>query len=287
MEQLKYSQEDDRLHLEPERQIRLEMAGLVNCPKGWRGKPHSHPFWEFIFIGNGEGVMQMPNRIIPLRAGDLLLIPPLEAHQFVNTGREKVENLYVGFGFEGRSPTALDGPVRLEPLGELLLAGLRELAQAFKGQRPESALRNQALSFEILYRLLDLIQGHPDLAPGLSLDREQILADKACKFLESNVHRTISVEEVAAKFFLSPHYFSKRFKAETGLGIKEWHNRARMEKAVELLRDPTLSVTEVAGKLGFGNVNYFTNRFRESFGIPPTEMRRTAEKDQPGNAASR
>lgn len=274
MEQLKYSQEDDRLHVELARQIRLEMAGLVNCPRGWRGKAHSHPFWEFIYIGCGEGVMQMPNRIIPMRQGDLLLIPPLESHQFVNTGREKVENLYVGFGFEAQSPTSLDGPVRLEPLGELLLAGLRELAQSFKGLKPESAYRNQALIFEILYRVLDLIQGHPDLAPSLLVDRDQIMAEKARKFLESNVDKTISVDEVAAKFFLSPHYFSKKFKAETGLGIKEYHNRARMEKAEELLRDPMLSVSEVARKLGFNNVNYFTNKFRESFGMPPTEARK-------------
>jgi hypothetical protein len=54
VEQYKYSQEDDRRHLEPARQLRLEMAGLVNCPMGWRGKTHSHPFWEFVYINCGE-----------------------------------------------------------------------------------------------------------------------------------------------------------------------------------------------------------------------------------------
>ena len=275
MEQHKYSQEDDRLHMELARQICLEMAGLVNCPKGWRGKSHSHPFWEFIYINSGEGVMHLKNRVLPMRKNDLFLIPPLEAHQFVNTGREKVENLYVGFDFEIQSPSALDGPVRLNPLGELLSAGLRELTLSFKGLKPESAYRNQALIFEIIYRVMDLIQGHPDLAPSLSFDKNEIIAEKARKYLESNVHKTISVDEVAAKFFLSPHYFSKKFKSETGLGIKEYHNQARMEKALELLRDPLLSVSDVAQKLGFNNVNYFTNKFREHYQVPPTEKRKS------------
>ena len=274
MEQLKYSQEDDRLHVEPGRQIRLEMAGLVDCPRGWRGKPHSHPFWEFVFIGSGEGVMRMQGRLLPLRRGDLLLLPPLAEHQFVNTGRDKVENLYVGFGFEGRSPAAADGPILLGPAGELLLAGLRGLSQALRGQRAGSSLRNQALAYEILYRALEQLEGHPELAPRLALDRDQILAERARKYLESNIHRTVSVEEVAAKFFLSPHYFARKFKSEIGMGIKEWHNRARMEKAVELLRDPMLTVSEVAAKLGFANANYFTNRFREHFGKPPGLARR-------------
>jgi AraC-like DNA-binding protein/mannose-6-phosphate isomerase-like protein (cupin superfamily) len=274
MEQHKYSQDDDRLHVELARQIHLEMAGLVHCPKGWTGKLHSHPFWEFIFINSGEGEMKFGNRVVPMKKNELYLIPPLEAHQFVNTGREKVENLYVGFAFEVEAPPAAQGALRLEPLGDSLITGLRELTGSFKGIKAGSSFRNQALIFEIIYRVLDLVRGHPELASRFSIDKNGIIADKARKFLESNVHKNVSVEEVAAKFFLSPHYFSRKFKAETGLGIKEFHNRARMEKSLELLRDPLLSVSDVARKLGFNNVNYFTNKFREHFRVPPTEKRK-------------
>jgi AraC-like DNA-binding protein len=281
VEQYKYSQEDDRRHLEPARQLRLEMAGLVNCPTGWRGKNHSHPFWEFVYINCGEGVMRLKNRVMPMRKNDLFLFPPLEEHQFENSGREKVENLYVGFSFGGDAAYALEGPLRLEPLGEPLTAGLRDLAGSFKGLRDESAFRNQALIFGILYQVLDLIDANPDLAPGLRFDKNEILAEKARRYLESNIHRTISVEDVAAKFFLSPHYFAKKFKAETGMGIKEYHNQARLEKAKELLQDPLLSVSEVASKLGFSNVNYFTNKFRERYGMPPTGIRKTRVNGSP------
>ena len=274
MEHYKYSEEDDRLHVEMAQKIHLEMAGLVHCPKGWKGKAHSHPFWEFVFISSGEGEMKFKNRACPMKKNELFLIPPLESHQFVNTGREKVENLYVGFAFEIQSQPALEGPQRLEPLGDSLIAGLRDLTDSFKGARPHSGYRNQALIFEVIYRVLDLIQNDSELSRNFPLDKDGIIAAKARKFLESNVHKTISVEEVAAKFFLSPHYFSKKFKAETGFGIKEYHNRARMDMALELLKDPLLSVSDVAGKLGFNNANYFTNKFREHFHASPTEKRK-------------
>jgi AraC-like DNA-binding protein len=210
-----------------------------------------------------------------MRKNDLFLFPPLEEHQFENSGREKVENLYVGFSLGGDTTYASEGPLRLEPLGESLTTGLRDLAGSFKGMGDESAFRNQALIFGILYRVLDLIDANPTLAPGLRFDKNEILAEKARRYLESNIHRTISVEDVAAKFFLSPHYFAKKFKAETGMGIKEYHNQARLEKAMELLQDPLLSVSDVAQKLGFSNVNYFTNKFRERYGMPPTGIRKT------------
>jgi AraC-like DNA-binding protein/mannose-6-phosphate isomerase-like protein (cupin superfamily) len=274
MEQYKYSQEDDRLHVEMAQQIHLEMAGLVNCPKGWKGKLHSHPFWEFVFISSGEGEMKSNNYTCPMRKNDLFMVPPLESHQFINTGREKVENLYVGFAFDIQSPSTLEGPQRLSPLGEPLINSLRELTASFKGTRSRSGYRNQALIFDVIYRILDLIQNDTELSRNMSLDKDGIIAEKAKKYLDSNVHRTVNVADVASKFFLSPHYFSKKFKAETGLGIKEYHNQARMEMALELFKDPLLSVSDVARKLGFNNPNYFTNKFHEHFEMSPTEKRK-------------
>jgi AraC-like DNA-binding protein len=279
MEQYKYDSEDDRFHIDLTRQIHLEMAGLVTCPKGWMGQLHSHPFWELIFFHSGEGEMKMKTASYPVKRGDILLIAPLEPHQFVNTGRDRVENMYIGFGFDIQ---ALGGPdatrpalLKLDPEGDVLGSKLRMLVDSFKTAKSGvRAYQDQALIFEIIYKLMDFIQTHPDLSRDLAVDKNGIIADRAKRFLDSNVHRTISVEEVAAKFFLSPHYFAKKFKAEAGCGIKEYHNKARMAKALDLLKDPLLSVSEVAGKLGFNNVNYFTNKFREFYSLSPTEQRR-------------
>lgn len=279
MEQYKYDSEDDRFHIDLTRQIHLEMAGLVNCPKGWSGQFHSHPFWELIFFNSGEGEMKLKTASQPVKRGDILLIPPLEPHQFVNTGRDRVENLYIGFGFEIQalgSDDANRAPLlKLGPEGEVLANKLRQLVESFKTAKSGlRAYQDQALIFEVIYKLMDFIQNNPELSRDLSVDKNGIIAERARRYLESNVHRTISVEDVAAKFFLSPHYFAKKFKAEAGCGIKEYHNRARMTKAVELLKDPLLSISEVAGKLGFNNVNYFTNKFREFYNLSPTEQRR-------------
>ena len=279
MEQYKYNQEDDRLHIDLTRQIHLEMAGLVNCPHGWSGKVHSHPFWEMIFFNSGQGEMKLKNAVCPVEKNQLFLIPPLQTHQFVNTGRERVENMYIGFGFEiqalgGHNPDT-DPILRLEPLGNTFLARLRQLVDSFKNVKSDAhGYQDQALIFEIIYRVMDFIQNHPELSRDFTVDKSGILAGKAKKFLESNVNRTIGVDEVAAKFFLSPHYFSKKFKAETGFGIKEYHNQARMKKALELLKDPLLSISEIAERLGFSNVNYFTNKFREFYDMAPTEQRK-------------
>lgn len=281
MEQHKYDSEDDRFHIDLTRQIHLEMAGLVNCPKGWSGQLHSHPFWELIYFNSGEGQMKLKTSAHPVKRGDILLIPPLEPHQFVNTGRDRVENMYIGFGFDIQALGGQDANraplLKLEPEGDLLGNKLRQLVESFKTAKGGvRAYQDQALIFEIIYKLMDFIQNHPALSRDLAVDKNGIIAERAKRYLESNIHRTLSVEEVAAKFFLSPHYFAKKFKAEAGMGIKEYHNKARMVKALELLKDPLLSVSQVAAKLGYDQVTYFTNRFREFHGMTPTAARRPA-----------
>lgn len=292
MEQYKYDQGDDRFHIDVTTQIRLEMAGVVDGPVDWAGLRHCHPFWELIYINGGQGEIKLNNSVLPCAKQDLFLIPPLEIHQFLNRGRDLLEIFYIGFGSESRALGDYDAdatPVlKLPSAREMLMDKLGLLVDSIKTAKSGArTYQDQALLFEIIYKLMDFIQKHPELIRDHPADRNAVFADRAMRYIESNIHRTIKVEEVAARFFLSPHYFAKKFKDQAGFGIKEYHNRARMLKALDLLGDPLLSVSEAAEKLGYEHVTYFTNRFREFHGLSPTEYRRRQASAKPRAAARR
>jgi AraC-like DNA-binding protein len=277
VEHHKYDSRDDRFHVDLTGQIRMEMAGMVDCPMGWTGQLHCHPFWELVYINAGRGELRTSGRVISFRKSSLFLLPPLGNHQFVNAGRDRMEIFYIGFGSESRALGHFDpdlAPVLdLEEARDLLTGRLERLVESIKTAKTGCrTYEDQALLYEIVYRLLVFFQDRP--ARSHAADRSGAIAEKAKRYLESNVHRSVSVEEVAAKFYLSPHYFAKTFRDEAGCGLKDFHNRARMEKALELLADPRLPISRVAARLGFGHVTYFTNRFRERHGLTPSEWRR-------------
>lgn len=279
MEQYKYDSEDVRFHIDLTGQIRMEMAGMVDSPIGWTGKVHCHPFWEIIHVNAGKGEIRFGPKGLPFAKGDLFLIPPLEPHQFVNKGQEHAEIFYIGFGSDSKLLGQYDADVapvlRLDEPRDLLRDKLLQLVSSIKtAMSGVRSYQDQALLFEIVYRLVVFIQDHPPAIHDFSADRNGVIAERAKRYLDSNIHRNVAVEEVASKFYLSPHYFAKKFRDETGCGIKEYHNRIRMEKALELLKDPVLTVSQVASKLGFDHVTYFTNRFREFHGRSPTDSRR-------------
>ena len=84
---------------------------------------------------------------------------------------------------------------------------------------------------------------------------------------------SVSTKELARRVHLSPCYFSKLFKKQTGLTFTEYRRRARVEQAKRLLLDPQRRVSEVAFEAGFESIPYFNRVFRRSLGCSPSEYR--------------
>lgn len=68
--------------------------------------------------------------------------------------------------------------------------------------------------------------------------------------------------------------FFKKVKQVTGMPPHEYIRKMRMTQAAEMLKDPTLSISEVAYKAGFDDPNYFSRNFKEYFGVTASQFRK-------------
>jgi len=66
------------------------------------------------------------------------------------------------------------------------------------------------------------------------------------------------------------------FRKATGQTPIEYLLRLRIQKAMELLRNSSLSITEIALEVGFNDSNYFTRQFRRVLGETPRSFRRAS-----------
>ena len=99
------------------------------------------------------------------------------------------------------------------------------------------------------------------------------LMASAREYSKQNFQKDLALEEVARTVGISPYYFSKLFKEETGMNYTEYLTGIRIEKAKELLSNRELSIKEVCVDSGYGNPNYFSRIFKKWTGITPTEFR--------------
>ncbi|AEI40728.1 response regulator transcription factor [Paenibacillus mucilaginosus] len=98
----------------------------------------------------------------------------------------------------------------------------------------------------------------------------------ACHYVSQHLNRKISLDEVAEHLYMNPSYFSRLFKKETGETFIEFVNRAKVNRAKELLDGTNLSVAKICEALGYDNHSYFIKMFKAAAGVTPQEYRGTA-----------
>lgn len=105
-------------------------------------------------------------------------------------------------------------------------------------------------------------------------EKSDSIIDKARKYIEDNYRtKDVSLDDVSREVDISPYYFSKLFKEETGENFIEYITRIRMERAKELLADTNLSMKEICARIGYSDPNYFSRTFKKHVGVTPTEYK--------------
>lgn len=103
------------------------------------------------------------------------------------------------------------------------------------------------------------------------------LADNAIELVKSYIEQCLGEEInrsiLAEKACLSEDYLSKLFASKTGMSIPAYIASRRMERAKEYLDGTSLTIGEVAMKVGYSNFSYFSKTFRELVGCTPNEYR--------------
>ena len=85
--------------------------------------------------------------------------------------------------------------------------------------------------------------------------------------------KDITLEQVAERVCLSPAYFSKVFKRETGQGFAEYLTEIRIAAAKKYLAETRESVKNIAALVGYQDEKYFSKVFKKTVGIKPTVYR--------------
>jgi transcriptional regulator GlxA family with amidase domain len=83
-----------------------------------------------------------------------------------------------------------------------------------------------------------------------------------------------TIAALAALAHASPRNLTRAFRRATGISIHEYRTRVRLEHARTLLRDPSISIEQIAGRCGFDDARQLRRLWRKFFGAAPSETRR-------------
>lgn len=126
-------------------------------------------------------------------------------------------------------------------------------------------------TFVFFVKMLDLIFDTLEQAQVYEIDGEQ----KILNFIDRNIKRGLSLDEVAEYANMSSCYFSKLFKRMTGKNYIAYVTDSRLEMAKQMLADTEMPVINIAYELSYSETHYFSKAFKKKLGLTPSEYRRT------------
>lgn len=105
-----------------------------------------------------------------------------------------------------------------------------------------------------------------------NMDRSALVAG-CMEYVETHVLEKIRFEDMAKELGYAGYYLSKQFKKETGIALKDYVNKQKIDRAKRMLDNSQLGIVEISEKLAFSSPSYFGVIFQEFAGMSPTEYR--------------
>lgn len=251
---------------------------------------HFHDAWEIYYLVSGERCYFIKDQVYRISAGDLVLIPVNVLHKTSPSGKlsQPHERLLVNFRTEAVSALLPGREAELEQLFErypVLRLNAEEqqlvqplLARMLAEQKQQAAGHEEygrLLLAELLLNLLRMAQARPrhDGEAGSGKRPYREIAEVA-RYINAHYEESLSLNELAGRFHLSPYYLSHRFPRVTGLTLVAYINRVRIEEACSLLRETELPVTDIAYRVGYQSVTHFGRVFKKAKAVSPQSYRR-------------
>ncbi len=123
----------------------------------------------------------------------------------------------------------------------------------------------------VLYLVSYLCAYHSRERTGTAEKNEFI--KKAIEYIEENLVKPITIDELADFCKISKHHFMRSFKKHTKYTVIEYVNLRRCNMAQTLLQDKSKKITEIGMMCGFNTISYFSRTFIKYIGISPKEYR--------------
>ncbi|EAC4320627.1 helix-turn-helix transcriptional regulator [Listeria monocytogenes] len=157
----------------------------------------------------------------------------------------------------------------------------QQIQEDFNKKNPDhSALLHSLETVEVLDVLSDYYSAHEkqkqprkETTSVNKIGKEHKEIKQAIRYIKKNIHRSITLEEVANYVYLSPFYLSKLFKNELNINFINYVNEQKMLYAKEQLEKSDWAVHTIAKNLGFSRASYFCKVFKKEFDMTPKEYR--------------
>lgn len=222
---------------------------------------------------SGEGFLRLKNdKQQQIKSGDIFIIPAKTAHTYYPSASDPW--IYRWVAIQGILAKELLTNCGLS-VENYVLTGVGNQHIAFILTNIYKALSNHRIlkAMSYLFRLFDLLTQKNDamykerLTPGETYFRQLIT------FIHQHYKTEFTIYELAQELHIDRTYVFKLFKRFVQISPQMYILHYRLEKATQLLRRSTLTITDISFVVGFRSTSYFSKQFTKRYNMTPRTYR--------------
>lgn len=248
---------------------------------------HIHDYYEIYYLASGKRRYFINHTLYDIDCGDIILVNKGDIHrtQVVESGHRYTRYL-IHFSQE-----LVNKVSPIIPADDLLkcfqtkkihiaapsMHNFNSLLRKLETEsRYDDEYNKQLALVHFMELMIDInkssFQKNMKFADDLTEYEDRI--QSVCRYICNYYNRPINLEEIAKIAYMSPTYFSKKFKKVTGFGFNEYLNSVRVKMAINMLLETRYSITEIAMYCGYQDSNYFGDVFKKITGMSPSAYRK-------------
>ncbi|WP_394128012.1 AraC family transcriptional regulator [Vibrio hepatarius] len=224
--------------------------------------PHTHEWGQLHLIKQGVFEMKVGQQKMVCPATYAIWTPPHQQHQAFN--RNNIE--YCAINIAQDLCHRLPDHACMLSLTPLLRAIIDDLID--RNTTAIHSKEDKCLSYVLMERL-----AHTPLIENYLPSTEDKLLSPILTYLQENPSDNASLSEWASRVFSTERTLARRFQKELNMSFNNWRQRAKLAKAIILLKEP-LTVNEIAYQLGYSQGSSFIKMFRQLTGVTPEQFRK-------------
>ncbi len=236
---------------------------------------HYHDAYEIYVLEAGERFYMIEDRLICLKARDVLLIKPNVIHCTIGGTYRKsameftesyLQKFFTKYGMEFVTKCFEKSVIRIrESDFSQLLDIIEQLSEN----------NEDMLSFTHFFAVLE----NNISRKTYNLQDASTMTANIVDYITANFNNIDNLDEIAKQFYISKQHLCNLFKQHTGTTIVKYINILKVHASFEYLFQRGLTITEVAEKSGFCNVQYFSQTFKSVTGVSPLIYRKNGGSD--------
>ncbi len=248
----------------------LRCTGRYQCDETYAVQRQSYDSFLILHVLRGHGYCYLDGRRAELTEGSFLLLDCYRPHRYgTESGWEILWIHFDGVLAREYYRTIVAGKrqMMLPPNPYNAMRGLERIYRMYHHEKRavEPLISKNIVSVLTEFLTFDAAQ---DNRPEHAASIEELLS-----YITENIDRQLTLEGLAQRVSLSPFYFSRVFKKETGYTLRDYLIHTRVNAAKFYLKTTSLSLKEISYRCGYGSDSTFCTTFKRATGMTPLGYR--------------